>query len=156
PRRAGRGLLTTQAAACGGSLKSTEEYGDHALSIRHSRTPAVVAPHDAAGLAHLAADALHPGVPRLRGLPGLLRALAGAPSGELCRALPRPDLCARRGPYADLPGDRHLYQNDDRSFPVRLICPATALDQMAVGAVHPALGGPLDPDHSFRPLHVQS
>src|SRR5882672_10345828 len=28
--------------------------------------------------------------------------------------------------------------------------------KMAVGAVHPALGGAVDPDHSFRPLHVQS
>ena len=31
-----------------------------------------------------------------------------------------------------------------------------SLDQMAVGAVHPALGGAVDPDHPVGALHAQS
>ena len=52
--------------------------------------------------------------------------------------------------------DRHQRQNGDRAVPVRLLRAAAHLDQMAVGAVHPALGGAVDPDHSLRALHVQS
>ena len=44
----------------------------------------------------------------------------------------------------------------DRAVPVRLLRPAAHLDQMAVGAVHPALGGAVDPDHPVGALHAQS
>ena len=44
----------------------------------------------------------------------------------------------------------------DRAVPVGLLHPAALLDQMAVGAVHPALGGAVDPDHPVGALHAQS
>ena len=88
--------------------------------------------------------------------PVVLRAVAGAASRELCRALQRSDLRARRGQHADLPRHRHQFQNAGGAVPVRLLRAAAPLDQMAVGAVHPALGGAVDPDHPVGALHVQS
>src|SRR3954453_3931730 len=132
-------------------------YGDHTFRLRHNSGPSPVgAPDHAAGLGHLAACALSTRLPGLRRLSRRLRPVAGAQSGELCRAVQRPDLRARRGQHADLPGHRHQREDADRAVPVRLLRPAAPVDQMAVGDLHPALGGAGDPDHPVGPLHAQS
>src|ERR1044071_4963179 len=71
--------------------------------------------------------------------------LARSPASYV--ALWHDPIFARAAEHADLPGDRHQRQNGDRAVFVRLLRPAAPLDQMAVGAVHPALGGAVDPDH---------
>ena len=50
----------------------------------------------------------------------------------------------------------HQSQDGGRAGPVRLLHPDAHMDQLAVGAVHPALGGAVDPDDPVVPLHAQS
>src|SRR6202023_2346130 len=120
---------------------------------RDTQRAAFGAPDDAASLGHRAAGALPARIPGLRGLSGLLRAMARAPSIELCRALSRSDFCPRRGEYADLSRDRHQFQDGGGAVSVGLLRAVALLDQMAVGAVYPAVGGAFDPDHPVGALH---
>src|SRR5215831_1106475 len=137
------------AGAPGRAWQDSElRHGGHAFGFRFGtgRRALLGAPDAATDLGHRAACALSPGIPGLRALPRLLRALACAPAVELCRAVQRSDLRARRGQYVDLPGHRHQSEDADRAVPVRLLRAGAQMDPMAVGALHPALGGAVDPD----------
>ncbi len=95
-------------------------------------------------------------VPGVRALPGRLRPVARAPSGELRQALRRSDLRAVGPQHAGLPDRRHQPQDGRRAVPVRILRAGAHVDQVAVAAVHPAVGGAVDPDDPVDPLHAES
>src|SRR5262245_1764586 len=68
-------------------LANEFSHGDHAFSIRCSKSPALGAADTVTGVGHRAARALFPGIFGLRGLSGRLWAVARAPAGELRRAV---------------------------------------------------------------------
>ena len=75
--------------------------------------------------------------------------------GELRQAVRRPDLLPHGDQHDRLPrrGDQH--EDAGRAVPVRLFPAQALVDQGAGGAVHPALGGAVDPDHPVGALHAQ-
>ena len=58
--------------------------------------------------------------------------------------------------HARLPAGRDQPQDAAGAVPLGLLRARAALDQVAVGDLHPAVGGAVDPDHPLDPLHAQS
>src|SRR3954449_6648246 len=129
--------------------------GDHKFRCGPGRT-AVGATDDHPDVGVRAAGAVFSRVSRLRALSDRLRTLAGAPTGKLRHAVQRPGVRARGAQHSVFPAGRHQPENDGGAVSVGLLYPGTLVDQMAVGAFHPAMGGAFDSDHPVGALHAQS
>src|SRR5581483_9744071 len=100
--------------------------------------------------------ALRARLPRVRALPGELRAVARAAPGELPDALRGPGVLPHRGEHGGVPAGRREPEDGARAFPLGLLRARAALDPLALGDLHHSLGGAGDPDDLLDPLHAES
>ena len=101
--------------------------------------------------------------PYVARLPGLRRSIRSATGSgwrairrATCKLFDDPIFFAHGRQHAGLPDRRDQPQDGGGAVPVGFFVQARAVDQVAVGAVHPAVGGAVDPDHPVGALHAQS
>src|SRR6187401_682205 len=97
---------------------------------------------------------LRPGLRFLRSLSDRVWILARAAARNLRPLVRGSDLRALGREHAGVPDRCDQSQDDDRAVVVGIFRSGANLDQMAVGAVHPAVGGPVDPDDHVEAASV--